>query len=76
MVYVDKNGDLVSRGEKLKSSLAINALPDACILFNEDGKGVHYTGPTIHYPHGVLGDASELSGIAIFSIGEDLLLLS
>ena len=76
MFQVDRNIDLVLRGDKLKGRLTINALPDARILLDEDGKSVIHKWLTIHYPHGASGDALESRGIAIFSIGEDLLLLN
>ncbi|MEE3233326.1 MAG: hypothetical protein VX294_04105 [Candidatus Latescibacterota bacterium] len=75
MVYISENGDLVLLDGDLRNSLPINALPDARILLDEEGQGVVYTGPTSRYPHGALGDALEPSGIAVFSIIEDLLLL-
>jgi hypothetical protein len=76
MVYIDGNGDLVLLDGELRSHLPINALPDARILLDEEGRGVVYTGPTGSYPHGALGDALESSGVAVFSIVEDLLLLN
>jgi len=76
IVYIDRNGDLVLLDGELRSHLPINALPDARILVNEEGRGVVYTGPTGSYPHGALGDALESTGIAVFSIIEDLLLLN
>ena len=60
----------------MKGRLAINALTDARILLDEDGKRVIHTGLTRHYSHGALGYALETRGIAIFSIGKDLLLLN
>ena len=60
----------------MKGRLAINALPDVSILLDEDGKRVIHTGLTSHYSHGALGYALETRGIAIFSIGKDLLLLN
>ena len=60
----------------MKGRLAINALPDARILLDEDGKRVIHTGLSSHYSHSALGYALETRGKAIFSIGKDLLLLN
>ena len=76
MVYIDWNGDLILINDNSRSSLAINALPDARILLDDDGSGVVYTDPTSRYPHGALGDIFEPGGIAVFSIDDGLSMLS
>ena len=66
-VYIESNGDLVfmrSSGVEMHR-LSIDALPDARILVDDDGRILLLTQPTERYGHGVLGDPFEAGAITL-----------
>lgn len=58
LVFVDAQGSPTTR-------LAINALPDARLLRDEEGRVLVLTHPSPAYDHGVLGDALEATAITL-----------
>ena len=65
IAYVGENGDLVIWEEGETQRLPVNALQDARLLVDENGRILMLTGPTGRYDHGVLGDALEASSITL-----------
>ena len=63
--YVDAAGAVVVTDGSGESRLAVNALPDARILVDNQQRLLLLTGPTDRYPHGVLGDDIEGSAITM-----------
>lgn len=76
VIAVGKTGDLLrleqsGRGWQITARAAVKALPDTTpVLADLEGDGdpevVALLGPSNRYPHGVLGDALEATGIAAF----------
>ena len=63
--YIDIHGQLrLIQGDDTYT-LAVNALPDARILSNEDGRLIFLSAPTEQYPHSVLGDSLEATTITL-----------
>ncbi len=67
--YVAQDGDLVVRKDRQTHRFPVNALPDARILQDENGRLLLLTGSTARYPHGVLGDRLEADSITL--VGTD-----
>ena len=65
VAYIDGDGALIVTDGLGESRLAVDALPDARILMDEDQRLLLLTGPTDRYPHGVLGDRIEASAITL-----------
>ena len=65
IVELDREGNvLFGRGDELQT-LAIDALPDARLVVNQEEELAILTSPTDIYAHGVLGDAVEARAITI-----------
>jgi hypothetical protein len=64
-VYLDTHGDLFVIDDNLRqfAQIDVDALPDARVLQDEDGRLLLLSSPTEHYDHGVLGDAIEAESI-------------
>jgi hypothetical protein len=65
IAYIAKNGDVVIWDGKEIGRLPVNALPDARLLADEDGRLLLLTDPTRRYDHGVLADDLEAAGITL-----------
>lgn len=67
LAYITDTGDVViwDGGELRRAS--VNALPDADVLVDEQGRILVLTGPTERYRHGILGDAVEASGFVVLA---------
>jgi hypothetical protein len=65
--YIAINGDVVINKGGDFTRLEVNALPDARILQDEQGRLLVLTGATTSYSHGVLGDAIEASTITLIN---------
>jgi hypothetical protein len=67
MVSVQADGQLLIWSEDLTdfTALAVNALPDARLLFDDLGRLLLLTEPTPRYGHGVLGDGLEAASITL-----------
>jgi len=65
MAYLDPAGNLIVQQSEITSTLAINALPDARLLVDEEERLVLLTDPTSRYAHGVLGDRLEAGSITL-----------
>ena len=63
--YIATDGDLVVNLEGEITRLPVNALPDARILQDENGRLLLLTGATDSYAHGVIGDTIEAGSISI-----------
>ena len=63
--YIDTHGQLRLIRHDGTYALAVNALPDARILSDEDGRLLFLSAPTEGYPHGVLGDTLEATTITL-----------
>ena len=74
--YIAKNGDVVIWDGKEVGRLSVNALLDARILVDEDGRLLLLTDPTRRYDHGVLGDDLEAAGIALIETQPSLQVVS
>jgi len=63
--FIDVNGDLIliETDDNQHLNIAANALLDARILSDEQGRLLILTGPSEQYAHGVLGDAIEATHI-------------
>ena len=59
LAYITTGGDLVLQSGVGSERLAVNALPDARILVDEDERLLLYNRPTTRYDHAVLGDNLE-----------------
>lgn len=70
-VYIDKNGQLRLIRQDDIQTLAVNALPDARILSDGAGRLLFLSAPTEQYPHGVLGDMLEATGITLVDTSLD-----
>jgi len=69
--YIDVHGQLrLIRGDDTYT-LAVNALPDARILSDEDGRLLFLSAPTERYSHGVLGDSLEATTITLVDTTSD-----
>lgn len=58
LTLMDENGETIATPE-------VALLPDARILFADNGRLLFLTDPTDRYPHAVLGDAIEAGGITL-----------
>ncbi len=66
IAFIENSGDLVFWGDGVEAArLAVDALPDARILIDEDGRLLLLTGPTTLYDHGILADEIEASSITL-----------
>lgn len=65
MAYIATNGDLVLWENGDIARLPVDALPDARILQDEEGRLLLLTGPSNIYSHGVLGDNLEARSITL-----------
>ncbi|PKN99355.1 MAG: hypothetical protein CVU42_08880 [Chloroflexi bacterium HGW-Chloroflexi-4] len=72
LIYIAANGDLVLVDPTHQTRLALNALPDARILMDEDQRLLILTDPTKRYDHGVLGDVLEASSITLLEMQPNL----
>ncbi len=65
--YITQNGrvNIINASGSVTASLDVNALPDARLLIDENDRLLVLTGPTGKYPHNVLGDQLEASGITL-----------
>ena len=69
-VYIDDAGRLaVLRAGGRTARTTVDALPDARVLRNGDGRVALLTGPTGRYDHGVLGDATEAERVTTATVG-------
>lgn len=68
--YVDKRGQLRLVRQDEQYILAVDALPDARILADEESRLLFLTGPTEGYPHDVLGDPLEAKTITLVDAQE------
>ncbi|MEM7116190.1 MAG: hypothetical protein AAF614_27385 [Chloroflexota bacterium] len=68
LAYVAENGDLVIEQNGAETRLAVQALPDARILVDENGRLLLLTQPTTDYRHTVLGDGIEAAAITLVEI--------
>jgi hypothetical protein len=66
IIFVERDGDLVllENGNEL-GRLAVDALPDARILVDDQSQLLFLSGPTTRYGHAVLGDGVEASAITL-----------
>lgn len=62
LAFIRNNGQLSIDGQ---SPLSVNALPDARLLMDELGRILFLSEPTRDYPHAVLGDDLEATGITL-----------
>lgn len=65
IAYITAGGDLVLLANVGSERLALNALPDARILVDEDERLLLYNRPTNRYDHAVLGDDLEAGGAVL-----------
>ena len=65
LAYLTAQGELVLLSNVGEERLALNALPDARILVDEDERLLIYSRPTNRYEHAVLGDDLEASGMVL-----------
>jgi hypothetical protein len=65
LAYVAGNGDLVLRKGEQTERLAVQALPDARLLADEEERLLLLSRPTTRYAHGVLGDGIEAAGMVL-----------
>ena len=70
--YLTDKGELVRGGERL----AVNALPDARLIKDENEQLLIFSGPSDHYQHAVLGDAFEATQISLVKTVPNLRLLN
>ncbi len=68
LAFVETNGDLVLWENGEIGRLALNALPDARILQDSQGRLLLLTGTTSEYGHAVLGDGLEAGAFTIVSL--------
>lgn len=73
LAFVTENGELVLWEEQREvGRLALNALPDARLLIDGQGRVLLLTGPSGSYSHGVLGDEMEATSITLLDTEPDL----
>lgn len=65
VAYIDGDGNLMIRDQDETVSLAVDALPDARILVDENERLLLLTTPTTRYRHAVLGDGIEAASITL-----------
>jgi hypothetical protein len=65
LAFIDTAGALVLPNGDAAVRLALNALPDARLLVDEQERLLLLTGATTRYDHGVLGDRLEASQITL-----------
>jgi hypothetical protein len=65
LAYITTGGELVIWENAEIARLAVDALPDARLLVDENDRILLLTGPTERYDHGVLGDAVEATVITL-----------
>lgn len=71
-VYIDDAGRLaVLRVGGRPARTTVDALPDARVLRNGDGRVALLTSPTGRYDHGVLGDATEAERVTTATVGSE-----
>ncbi|MBE0411323.1 MAG: hypothetical protein IBX69_16495 [Anaerolineales bacterium] len=63
--YIDAHGQLRLIRQEVAYTLAADALPDARILSDGEGRLLFLSTPTSEYPHGVLGDEFEAKTITL-----------
>jgi hypothetical protein len=66
--YIDMDGRLHLTRQGAAYSLEVDALPDARILSDGDGRLLFLSNPNSEYPHGVLGDAIEAKTITLVGV--------
>ena len=66
LAFIETGGDLVvwQDGSEV-GRLAVNALPDARLLVDENERILLLTGPSTRYPHGIAGDLLEATEITL-----------
>lgn len=66
LAFIDSEGDLVvwQNGSEA-GRLAVDALPDARLLIDEQERVLLLTKPSSHYPHGIAGDRLEATEITL-----------
>jgi hypothetical protein len=65
LAFIDIRGQLRLIRQGDTHTLAVNALPDARILSDDEGRLLFLSAPTEGYPHGVLGDPLEARTITL-----------
>jgi hypothetical protein len=65
LAFVADSGDLAIHKDGQVTRLALNCLPDARILTDENDRLLLLTGATRRYEHGVLGDDVEAASISL-----------
>ncbi|MBI9051939.1 MAG: hypothetical protein JEZ00_21160 [Anaerolineaceae bacterium] len=75
LVYIANNGDLVLDNAGSQTRLAIDVLPDARILIDEQQRLLILTQPSTRYDHGILGDKLEAIGIILIETQPELRVL-
>ena len=66
LAYIDKNGAVViSENGEETDRLKVNALPDARLIVDENGRILLLSDPSQRYDHGVLGDDLEAASITL-----------
>ena len=66
LAFIDSEGDLVVwKNGSEAGRLAVDALPDARLLIDEQERVLLLTEPSSHYPHGIAGDRLEATEITL-----------
>ena len=66
LAFIETGGDLVVWQDGAETGrLAVNALPDARLLVDGDERVLLLTKPSDRYPHGIVGDTLEATGITL-----------
>ncbi len=68
--YIDADGQLRLIRLEVAHTLAVDALPDARILSDGEGRLLFLSTPTSEYPHGVLGDEFEAKTITLVNASD------
>ncbi len=76
LAYIAVDGDLVVQTGAESQRLAVDALPDARLLVDEDDRLLLLNKPTARYGHGVLGDALEAAGVVLVETEPNLRVVS
>ena len=71
LAFIEADGDLVIWEGSVVARFAIEALPDARLLQDGQGRLLVYSGATERYGHSVLGDGLEASSITIILDGHE-----
>jgi hypothetical protein len=75
MAFIENSGDLVLWEGGETGRLALNALPDARILRDENNRLLLFTAATRRYTHGVLGDDLEAGSLSLVETSPGLSLV-